>query len=91
MTRPALLSWPVYNEVRALLPAWVACVLSVIVPAVVYPRLMGLSLIAYILGAVALGALSLGQEYTDRTLSLLLSQPVGGLSLQRSGLSTHRR
>ena len=32
--------------------------------------------VAYGLGAVALGALSMGHEYTGRTLSLLLTQPV---------------
>jgi hypothetical protein len=36
---------------------------------------ISVSTIAYVFGAVALGALSIGQEYTDRTLSLLLSLP----------------
>ena len=32
-------------------------------------------MLAYVLGSVALGALSIGHEYTNRTLTLLLSLP----------------
>ena len=79
MTRTAFLPWPVFKEVRALLFPWLACVLVMIVPTPVHaPRYVeGISVIVYFLGAAVLGALSIGREYTEHTLGLLLSQPVG--------------
>ena len=79
MTRTAFLPWPVFKEVRALLFPWLACVLVMIVPTPVHaPRYVeGIQVIVYFLGAAVLGALSIGREYTEHTLGLLLSQPVG--------------
>ena len=77
MTRTALLLLPVSKEVRALAVPWLACIVAMIVPAVVYsPGIFGgVSVAAYVLGAAALGALSIGHEYTGRTLDLLLTLP----------------
>lgn len=82
MRRIGILPWPVFKEVRALAVPWTACLLVMVVPVVMSssPHLafawrVSVSTTAYFLGAVALGALSIGQEYTDRTLSLLLSLP----------------
>jgi hypothetical protein len=87
MTRDALLPWPVYKEARALLFPWLACAFVVMVPAAVDTAFRGMSVAAYFLGAAALGALSIGQEYTDRTLSLLFSQPIGRARLFLNKLS----
>ena len=78
MTRIGLLPWPVAKEVRALGVPWLACAVAVIVPTLVgAPRyLIPMQVTAYYLGLPLLGALSIGREYTDHTLSLLLSMPV---------------
>jgi hypothetical protein len=78
MTRATLLPFGVAKEVRALLPAWLAClgVLSASA-AVSDPRIRVFAVLAFGVGSVALGALSIGHEYTHRTLTQLLSQPVG--------------
>jgi hypothetical protein len=79
MTRVALLPFPISKEVRALSLPCLACIVAMILPAVIDrpPFLGGVPVFAYLLGAAALGALSIGHEYTGRTLSLLLSLPVG--------------
>jgi ABC-2 family transporter len=65
------------KELRALWPVWGGCAAALILAGVPGdPNLSALALIAYVIGAVALGAMSMGHEYTDRTLGLLLSQPL---------------
>jgi hypothetical protein len=78
MTRTALLGWPVFKEVRALLFPWLACAVAMIVPTLVLTRRDGtvVEAFAYVVGATVLGALSIGHEYMARTLTLLLSVPV---------------
>jgi hypothetical protein len=66
----------VTKEIRALLPAWAATLCAVGVAAVSGPRSHGLGAVAYVIGSVTLGSQSVGHEYTHRTLTLLLSQPV---------------
>jgi ABC-type transport system involved in multi-copper enzyme maturation permease subunit len=65
----------VANEIRALLPAWIASACAIGAAVLTDPRSHELGLIAYGFGSVALGAQSMGHEYTHRTLTLLLSQP----------------
>jgi ABC-type transport system involved in multi-copper enzyme maturation permease subunit len=77
MSAAAVLPSSLSKEIRALALPWLACLACMLVPAVAdAPRWIGgLSVPAYFLGVVALGALSIGHEYTDRTLSLLLTLP----------------
>lgn len=78
MTRATLLPVGVTKEVRALLPAWLACLGALSASAAVSdPRIRVFAVLAFGVGSVALGALSIGHEYTHRTLTQLLSQPVG--------------
>jgi len=64
------------KEVRALAPGWLACLaLFAAVALMDQPPSHNLRLAAAFLGAIALGALSMGHEYSNGTLSLLLSQP----------------
>jgi len=66
----------VRKEVRALLPAWSACTIAVIAGgAADDARVFWGGVLAYVVGSVALGAQSMGHEYSQRTLSVLLSQP----------------
>lgn len=81
MTRTTRLSPALAKEIRALLPLWAASIAAlgaaflwrevhrVVLPG---PRI---ALFAYVVGALAIGAQSVGQEYTYRTLPMLLSQP----------------
>lgn len=77
MTGAALLPLPISKEIRALAFPWLACIVVMVLPSLIQaPRFLGVvSVAAYLLGAAALGALSIGREYTDRTLSLLLTLP----------------
>ncbi len=77
MTVSAVLPLSISKEIRALAFPWLACLACIVAPAFAdAPRFLGaLSVPAYFLGAAALGALSMGHQYTDRTLSLLLSLP----------------
>ena len=64
------------KEVRALAPAWAACLCVVGANAVIHDsRLVGLGFLAYGLGSIALGAQAMGHEYSSRTLGVLLAQP----------------
>jgi ABC-type transport system involved in multi-copper enzyme maturation permease subunit len=76
MTRTAVLSPALSKEIRALLPFWGASV-AALAAALVWrggdPRELGL--FAYVVGSLAIGAQSVGQEYSYRTLPMLLSQP----------------
>ena len=67
----------VVKEIRALLPAWLACLAAMAICAgtTLWPfGEMGIG--AYLIGVAALGGLSIGHEYGHRTLPLLLVQPV---------------
>lgn len=76
MTRTAVLSPVLSKEIRALLPFWGASV-AAIAAALVWreSHLLDLGFFAYVVGSLAIGAQSVGQEYTYRTLPMLLSQP----------------
>lgn len=76
MTRAVLLPLGVRKEIRALLPAWLACAGAIGAAAALDGSgARTAAVLAYALGSVALGALSIGHEYTSRTLTLLLSLP----------------
>lgn len=88
MTASAAVQWR--KELRELLPWWGATVLTMascwvlMRPDVIPPRwvlmyrpaLLGTGMLAYLLGTVTLGAMSIGHEYSHRTLTPLLAQPV---------------
>jgi hypothetical protein len=81
MTRTAVLSPALSKEIRALLPLWGTSI-AAIAAAFVWREgdrylLPGplVALFAYVVGSLAIGAQSVGQEYTYRTLPMLLSQP----------------
>jgi ABC-type transport system involved in multi-copper enzyme maturation permease subunit len=76
MTRAALLSPALSKEIRALLPLWGASV-AALGAAFVWrgSDRPDIGLFAYVVGSLAIGAQSVGQEYTYRTLPMLLSQP----------------
>lgn len=81
MTRTAVLSPALSKEIRALLPLWGASI-AALGAAFVWREghrflLPGpdVALFAYVVGSLAIGAQSVGQEYTYRTLPMLLSQP----------------
>jgi hypothetical protein len=67
---------PIRKEARALLLPWLVCVSVLIAVAVTGSVGREIAILAFCLGAAAVGALSIGHEYTDRTLSLMLSLPV---------------
>lgn len=67
----------VTKEIRALLPAWFASVCVIGAAVLIGPRSHVLGVLAYGFGSVTLGAQSIGHEYTHRTLTVLLSQPLG--------------
>ena len=71
-----VISADLWKEIRALLPLWLGCVALVWISAVGDRFWFRAGFLAYLLGSAALGALSIGHEYTNRTLSLLLSLPV---------------
>ncbi|MGH7552272.1 MAG: ABC transporter permease subunit, partial [Longimicrobiales bacterium] len=76
MTVSAFVPPQLAKEVRALLPAWAACMFAMGVSAVINDsRLMVLGCLAYGLGSIALGAQAIGHEYSGRTLGVLLAQP----------------
>ena len=76
MTGAALIPPGVRKEIRALWPVWAACVAAIVAGGFVDGiNAMSAAVLAYVLGSVALGALSIGHEYTNRTLTQLLSLP----------------
>ena len=80
MTRTAVLSPALSKEIRALLPLWgtsIAAIAAAFVWRETTTLLPGpvLALFVYVVGSLAIGAQSVGQEYTYRTLPMLLSQP----------------
>jgi ABC-type transport system involved in multi-copper enzyme maturation permease subunit len=68
--------YPVRKEFRALWIPWLACLVVMAACALEGARWSRLVIPVYFLGAAALGALSMGHEYSHRTITLLLSQPV---------------
>jgi ABC-type transport system involved in multi-copper enzyme maturation permease subunit len=77
VTRTAVLSPALSKEIRALLPLWGASVAALAVAFVWRGGVLpDAGVIAYVAGSLAIGAHSIGQEYTCRTLPMLLSQPV---------------
>jgi hypothetical protein len=64
------------KEFRALLPVWTACAVAVVASGRSDTWLAVMAVPSYFIGAAALGGLAFGHEYTLRTLSMLLSQPV---------------
>src|SRR5690349_11288161 len=61
------------KEIRALAPAWLACLATLgVAVAMGQPSL---AVAVLFLAPTVLGALSMGHEFSARTLSLLLSQP----------------
>jgi len=71
------LSIGLYKEARALSTTWALAAAALIAMSWWGARpALELGLAAYIAGAVFLGAESIGQEYTHRTLPLLLAQPI---------------
>jgi hypothetical protein len=75
MSAAAMMMPVVTKEIRALLPLWAVCVAGISF-AIAVGRGTPFGLFAYGVGALALGAQSIGQEFSFRTLPLLLSQPV---------------
>ena len=65
----------IVKEGRALAPIWLGAAVT-IVAGTQAGLLMG-ALLAFILGAAALGVFSIGHEYSNRTLTSLLAQPLG--------------
>jgi hypothetical protein len=74
------------KELRALLPWWAGTIVamlscSALSGMVESPhdsyRILLAGILIHVAGAAALGALSIGHEYSHRTLSALLAQPVG--------------
>lgn len=63
------------KETRALLPIWMACVLTGSVAAFMDGVARDLSVGAFGAGMIALGAYSIGHEYVHRTLGLMLTLP----------------
>ena len=76
MTSNGLGLTPVYKEVRALLFPWLACLVLLVLPRAIELRMAAVTIFIYFAGAAALGAMALGRDYTDGTLSLMLSLPV---------------
>lgn len=76
MSGTAQLPWALKKEIRALLVPWLACLAGIAAAAVLGRLWRGLAMPTYAIGAVAIGAWSIGHEYTDRTITLLLSHPV---------------
>jgi len=75
MTRAAVWSPALSKEIRALLPLWGTSVAALAALVWRDGDLRDLGWFAYIVGSLAIGAQSVGQEYSYRTLPMLLSQP----------------
>ena len=59
----------VWKEIRALLPAWSACLIALAAAAAADdPRMVAAGVFAYAFGSIGLGAQSMGHEYAHRTL-----------------------
>lgn len=74
----------IVKEARALAPIWLGTAVTIVAgtTAGMFPG----ALLAFILGAAALGVFSIGHEYSNRTLTSLLAQPLGRSRLLLSKL-----
>ena len=68
------------TEIRALLPAWVACALAILASRWQIEPLTYLGVPAYLIGTAGLGAWMMGHEYAHGTLPSMLTLPslIGG-------------
>ena len=64
------------KELRALAPTWLAVAAAMVAAEFGPVLLRGSGVPAYFIGAIALGAQAMGHEFSHRTWSMLLSQPV---------------
>lgn len=64
------------KELRALAPTWLAIAAVMVAAPYGSMGVRGLGAPAYFIGAIALGAQGVGHEFTHRTWTMLLSQPV---------------
>jgi hypothetical protein len=76
MTRASLLPADVAKEIRGLAGPWLACLAVIVLGGAGVPVFDRLEAAAFFVGIGGLGALSIGQEYSYRTLPMLLAQPV---------------
>jgi hypothetical protein len=75
--RTGSLALGVRNEARALSPTFVAILAAMAIGSVSENHaVIFIGLLAFAFGSVTLGALSFGLEYSNRTMAMLLSQPV---------------
>jgi hypothetical protein len=74
------------KELRALLPLWAAAAAAMVLSALIRD-LRPFNVPAYFLGAMVLGAMAIGQEYSHRTMGLLLMQPVSRARMLLTKLS----
>lgn len=66
------------KEAQAVIPLWGATVTALALAYLWRGRaFLDIGLFAYVVGAMAIGAQAIGQEYSCRTLSMLLVQPTG--------------
>lgn len=66
-----------YNELRTLSPLWAAAAAMLALAGLTdNGSIEGMAVSAYALGSVVIGAQVMGHEYSSRTLTLLLSQPI---------------
>jgi hypothetical protein len=77
MSATRLIPADVSKEIRALLPIWITCVAVVWAGGIADESgfLFRAGFLVSILGSATLGALSVGHEYTNGTLSLMLTVP----------------
>ncbi len=76
LTRPTVWSPALAKEIRGLLPLWGGSVAALAAAFLLgKDALVDAGLLAYVTGSVAIGAQSIGQEYSHRTLPMLLAQP----------------
>jgi hypothetical protein len=66
----------VIKEIRGLLAAWLVCLTGIVAARLAGSAFLGAAIFLYVAGSAALGAQSIGQEYANRTLATLLTQPV---------------
>lgn len=76
------------KEARAVFPFWGATVAALGLAYLARGRaFVDIGLMAYVVGAIAIGAQAIGQEYSCRTLPMLLAQPTGRARLYLVKLS----
>src|SRR5687767_6011691 len=66
----------IWKEFCALAPTWLAIAVAIVAAVYGPAAVTGRGSTFYSIGAITLGAQALGHEYSHRTLSLLLAQPV---------------